>query len=198
MQVTGSSCLWQTEGAAVSVAPFFCTASGFFLPLRKGVAIMMENCLDTRKFLLEPVDFYSPGHLKELFPPDETEEEACLELPQFNAILSYLKPKGSEMKPSVCKMLSQIPDIEDHNKIIMHLSRESNLLYIAAIEGKDRLLLLNCYPANEKNDILYYISMAARQVMFNPPITVLCSHEQLGKDETELLERYFQKVIVAQ
>lgn len=159
---------------------------------------MMENCFDTKKFLMEPVDFYGSEHLKEMFPPDETEEEACMELPHFNARLSYLKPKGTDMVPSVCKMLTQIPDIADHNKIIMHLSRESKTLYVAAIEGRNRLLLLNCYPANEKEEILYYISLAAKHAMFNPPITVLYSHDRLSKDETGLLERYFQKVIFAQ
>lgn len=158
----------------------------------------MERGFSTEKFLLEPAEFHDLSHLQELFDIKEDEEIAQIKVPPFNAILSYVVPKDKrEMLPSAYYIISDIPDIPAHNLIIADIERETGLLCLAAVEGEKRLLLLNSFKIAGETDLLYYISLVARQVMFNPPVTVLYSHTPLKGQESSLLERYFQKIIVA-
>lgn len=158
----------------------------------------MERGFGTEKFLLEPTEFHDSGHLRELFDVKEDEEITQIKVPPFNAVLSYAVPKDKrEMLPLAYYIISDIPDISAHNMIIADIERETGLLCLAALEGERRLLLLNSFKIAGETDLLYYISLVARQVMFNPLITVIYSHTPLKEQETALLERYFQKIIVA-
>ena len=196
-QVTGSNRLLenQREGQSFRLLFFYAMPLFYYLCAKE----MEMDSFNTEKFLLEPAEFYDSEHLRELFPINDNEDLAEIEVPLFNAVLVYAIPKDKkEMLPSVYRMVSKIPDIPAHNKIIIEIDRENGTLYLAAIEGNSRLLLLNCYKANRASNILYYISLAAKQVMFNPPITAIYTYTPLNNDETAILERYFQKIITAQ
>ena len=177
-QVTGSNRLLenQREGQSFRLLFFYAMPLFYYLCAKE----MEMDSFNTEKFLLEPAEFYDSEHLRELFPINDNEDLAEIEVPLFNAVLVYAIPKDKkEMLPSVYRMVSKIPAIP-------------------AIEGNSRLLLLNCYKANGASNILYYISLAAKQVMFNPPITAIYTYTPLNNDETAILERYFQKIITAQ
>lgn len=155
----------------------------------------MKEYFITDKFTLVPTALSRPEYLTGLFALEKEESVQSIELPRFNATLLYAGKNGdNDKRPLIYKLLDQIEGIQEHNKIIIHHSKELNMLQVVAAEEK-KLLLANSFSCHHPNTTLYYLTLVCQQVMFNPHLTKITVCGEIGKEEEELIKRYFQGII---
>ncbi len=151
----------------------------------------------THKFLLEPEPLFDPEHLRELYTVEENEEIVSEHLPRYKARLVYAKEsvfEGRELKPVITALIEWVMEIEEHNKVAIYYSRSNKMVTIVVAEG-ERLLLANSYRCTNAETLLYFLSLASQQVVFNPQITRIHSYGELEKSAEDLLKRYFNGVL---
>lgn len=153
----------------------------------------MESYFITEKFTIAPKPLYREEYLKEMFEVAENEEVKALELEKYNAVLSFVSKKGDDaanLQPLAYVLIEYAQTLQDHNKIVINYSKEHKLTHIVAMEG-EKLLLANTYRTTDVKSVLYFISLVAQQVMFNPHLTKVHVYGELDPEGVQLVEKYF-------
>ena len=158
----------------------------------------MVSYFITEKFTLIPKHLYNQNYLNEMFAITDQDIVRSIELEKQNAILSFVAPKNSgseEILPLVYVMIEYAYTLKDHNKVVINFCKEKNLTHIVAVEGS-KLLLANTYRTTDLKSILYYTTLVAQQVMFNPHLTTVHVYGTLDNSGVELLDKYFSGVTI--
>ena len=158
----------------------------------------MVSYFITEKFTLIPKHLYNQNYLSEMFTVTDQDIIRSIELEKQNAILAFVAPKNNsseEELPLVHGLIEYAYTLQDHNKVVINYCKEKNLTHIVAIEGS-RLLLANTYRTTDVKSILYYATLVAQQVMFNPHLTKVHIYDSLENDGVELLDKYFSGVTI--
>ena len=155
----------------------------------------MKEYFITDKFTLVPTALCKPEYLTGLFALDRDESVQSIGLPQFNATLLYAANNIETGKsPLIYKLIDQIESIQEHNKVIIHYSKELKILQVVAAEER-KLLLANSFKCHHPNTILYYLTLVCQQVMFNPHLTKISVYGDIESQEEALIKKYFQGII---
>ena len=157
------------------------------------ISNQMESYFITEKFTIAPKPLYREEYLKEMFEVAENEAVKALELEKSNAVLAFVSKKDDDdanLQPLAYVLIKYAQTLPDHNKIIINYSKEHKLTHIVAMEG-EKLLLANTYRTTDVKSVLYFISLVAQQVMFNPHLTKVHVYGELEPEGIQLLERYF-------
>lgn len=184
----------------------------------------MEQIFITQKFSLVPL-FADNGHGEEThcsnddmrdilskFYTINKDDEIC-SIPVFNskALLLYAKPidiQTNEDKaialPLAAKLIERIKYIPDHNKIIIHISRDNNttihdkddsqILFHLAMQEGNKFLMINTFKITKFETALYYLLLAMKNAQLNTTQTGILSMSSLEDFEKKLLLRYFKYV----
>lgn len=158
----------------------------------------MGSYFITEKFTLIPKHLYNQNYLNEMFDITDQDIVKNIELEKQNAILSYVAPQNSgseEELPLVYGMIEYAYTLKDYNKVVINFCKEKNLTHIVAVEDS-RLLLANTYRTTDAKSILYFATLVAQQVMFNPHLTKIHIYGTLENDGMELLDKYFNGVTI--
>lgn len=157
----------------------------------------MELYIPTEKFTLIPKHLYRPEYPEEMFAVGKNETVKCIELHKHNAILSFAAPaeNNEQIKPLIYKLIEISDTLQEHNKIVINYSPDNKTTYLVAMEG-EKLLLANTYRTSDIKGLLYFLTLAVQQVMFNPLHTRITSFGSMNHDDIKILEEYFCGVIV--
>ena len=156
------------------------------------ISNQMESYFITEKFTIAPKPLYREEYLKEMFEVAENEAVKVLELEKSNAVLTFVSKKDDDanLQPLAYVLIKYAQTLQDYNKIVINYSKEHKLTHIVAMEG-EKLLLANTYRTTDVKSVLYFISLVAQQVMFNPHLTKVNVYGELEPEGIKLLERYF-------
>ena len=149
-------------------------------------------------FTLVPSQFFQPATarqaLAEVAELGEGDVVSQLEIPQYDAVLVYV-PDGDSVvddTPEIYRLLMQLPDCPEYNKILC--SRTGERLYLGVAQGKS-LLLANSFPARDFTTAEYYIFLTMNSLQLNPEISTICWRSPLEAEEEMSLYRYFKSVV---
>lgn len=152
----------------------------------------MESYIITEKFTLAPKHLYNPNCLGQMFEIGENESVKSIDIGKYNAVLAFAAPKEAPegKEPLIYKLLEYAGTLEEHNKVAVHYCKERKLAHIVAIEG-EKLLLANTYRATDITSLLYFITLAVQQVMFNPQLTKIHVYGRMEQQELKFIGGYF-------
>lgn len=156
----------------------------------------MESYFITEKFTIAPKPLYKEEYVREMFEVAENEVVKTLELEKCNALLSFIAQKddnGENLVPLAYVLIKYAATIQDHNKIVINYNKGEKLTHIIAMEG-EKLILANTYRTTDVKSVLYFISLVAQQVMFNPHLTKVHIYGELEEEGVQLIEKYFAGV----
>ena len=149
-------------------------------------------------FTLVPSHYFDPATAREARAEvaDLKEEDVVehLDLPQYDAVLVYTTDGDSVVvdgTPEIYKLLMQLPECPEYNKILCSLSDDR--LHLAVAQGKN-LLLANSFPARDFTTAEYYIFLALNSLQLNPEISTVCWLTPLDAEDEMSLYRYFKAV----
>lgn len=144
--------------------------------------------------------------LSELFYIPANEKVMRLPLLHNTAILIYCVPEKlihntvvAKGTPLVYNMINSLQYIQDHNKLIINITKEQRLgnlllLHIVLQEG-DKFILANTHNAPDFNTVLYYLLLSIKNVQLNPNQTkVYLYSTDIEKSEQLLLKQYFKGI----
>lgn len=165
--------------------------------------IFMNYFYFTEKFTLSPKKLRNPDYLRELFTVEEQEEIREIELPCYNAILTFAEPTAAKSRnngdnnvyPFIYTLLNSTSKIEEYNKILIYFNRERQMTQIVAAEG-EKLLLANTYKTVDFKSALYFIALVTQQTLFNPQLTKIHVYGTIEPEEESLLKTYYQGVAI--
>ena len=150
-------------------------------------------------FTLVPSHFFDPGTarqaLSDVAELKEDDVVAHLELPQYDAVLVYTVDGDSVVVdgvPEIGRLLMQLPDCPEYNKILC--SRIDDRLFLAIAQGKN-LLLANSFPVQDFTTAEYYIFLSLKSLQLNPEISTICWRSPLDAEDEMSLYRYFKAVV---
>ena len=150
-------------------------------------------------FTLVPSHFFDPAAarlaLSDVCELKEDEEVATLELPQYDAVLVYSLGGDSfvaDGTPEIYKLLLQLPDCPEYNKILCSLQEDR--LFLAVAQGKN-LLLANSFQVQDFTTAEYYIFLSLKSLQLNPEISTICWRTSLDAEDEMSLYRYFKAVV---
>ena len=150
-------------------------------------------------FTLVPSHFFDPATarkaLAEVADVKEQTEVAHLDIPQYDAVLVYTADGDSVVvdgTPEIYKLLMQLPDCPEYNKILCSIS--GGHLHLAVAQGKN-LLLANSFPAQDFTTAEYYIFLTMKSLQLNPEISTICWRSPLEVEDEMSLYRYFKAVV---
>ena len=150
-------------------------------------------------FTLVPSHFFDPATareaLAEVADVKEEMEVAHLDLPQYDAVLVYTTDGDSVVvdgTPEIYKLLMQLPECPEYNKILCSLSEDR--LHLAVAQGKN-LLLANSFPVQDFTTAEYYIFLTMKSLQLNPEISTICWRTPLDAEDEMSLYRYFKAVV---
>lgn len=143
--------------------------------------------------------------MEELYPISGSDEVFFMDIPDYHAVLLYSWAHGvntaKETKPEICRYLSALPRISEHNKAILRYNKaensgESSTLILIA-DG-DRLITANHYHTTDFGSAIYYMMEILRQSQINPHQTSVHLIGEISEEERERAERYVRRCIVNQ
>ncbi|MCR5352240.1 MAG: DUF3822 family protein [Bacteroidales bacterium] len=150
-------------------------------------------------FTLVPSHFFSPATAREALAEvaDLKEDEIIghLNLPQYDAVLVYTLGEDSVVVdglPEIYRLLKQLPDCPEYNKILCSLC--GGQLFLAVAQGKN-LLLANSFPVQDFTTAEYYIFLSMKSLQLNPEISTICWRTGLEQEDEMSLYRYFKAVV---
>ena len=150
-------------------------------------------------FTLVPSHFFDPATareaLAEVADVKEEMEVAHLDLPQYDAVLVYTTDGDSVVvdgTPEIYKLLTQLPDCPEYNKILCSL--RDNQLHLAIAQGKN-LMLTNSFHVQDFTTAEYYIFLAMKSLQLNPEVSTICWRTPLDAEDEMSLYRYFKAVV---
>lgn len=155
---------------------------------------MMDTFIDTEKYTLIPDEYYSGQDAAELLSAlhdTETSTIYSVKMPAHRAVMVYALPYGEkDAYPSVCRMLMLLPTLNTPHKLLVRYI--SGIVHVA-LADKDRLLLLNSYPAPDFTTALYHIFLAMREAIFEPDHTIFHWCGDISPLNLNLVSNYFEK-----
>ena len=150
-------------------------------------------------FTLVPSQFFDPATahkaLAEVADVKEEMELAHLDIPQYDAVLVYTVDGDSVVvdgTPEIYKLLMQLPDCPEYNKILCSISGDH--LHLAVAQGKN-LMLANSFPVQDFTTAEYYIFLTMKSLQLNPEISTICWRSPLEAEDEMSLYRYFKAVV---
>ncbi|MCR4824113.1 MAG: DUF3822 family protein [Bacteroidales bacterium] len=148
-------------------------------------------------FTLVPSHFFSPASAREALAEvtdlKEGQNVGHLDIPQYDAVLVYTQDGDSVVDtPEIYKLLMQLPDCPEYNKILC--SRIGDRLFLAVAQGKS-LLLANSFQAMDFTTAEYYIFLSLNSLQLNPEFSTICWRTELNAEEEMSLYRYFKSVV---
>ena len=150
-------------------------------------------------FTLVPSHYFDPATAREALAEvaDLKEEDVVehLDLPQYDAVLVYTTDGDSVVvdgTPEIYKLLVQLPECPEYNKILCSLSEDR--LHLAVAQGKN-LLLANSFPVQDFTTAEYYIFLTMKSLQLNPEISTICWRTPLDAEDEMSLYRYFKAVV---
>lgn len=152
----------------------------------------METYTITEKFTLIPKCLYNPNYLGEMFDIGEDESVKSIEIEKYNAVLAFAVPKETppDKEPLISKLMEYAGTLNEHNKVAVHYCKERKLSHIVAIEG-EKLLLANTYRTADITSLLYFLTLAVQQVMFNPQLTRIHVYGLMEESDLKFIGSYF-------
>jgi len=154
----------------------------------------MDAFVDTEKYTLIPDDYYSGQDADELLSALHDTRDSLIysvRLPAHNAVMVYALPYGEkESYPSVCRMLKLLPELSSPHKLLVRYV--SGVVHVV-LADKDRLLLLNSYPAPDFTTAMYHIFLAMREAMFEPDHTVFHWCGDISPLDLDVVSHYFER-----
>ncbi len=146
----------------------------------------------TEKFTLVPKQMANAGYLNGIFDITQNESIGSLELEQYGAVLHFAAEK-QDSTPLIYHLLQHLKEIKEHNKLSVSYNKENGVIFVAAAQG-EKLLLANSYKAADFTTALYYITLVAQQVMFNPQLTMVNIYGKIGAGNEDLLNTYYKGI----
>ena len=150
-------------------------------------------------FTLVPSHFFDPASAREALAEvadlKEGQVVASLDIPQYDAVLVYAQDGDSVVVdgvPEIGRLLMQLPEIPEYNKILC--SRIDDRLFLAIAQGKN-LLLANSFPVQDFTTAEYYIFLSLKSLQLNPEISTICWRSPLDAEDEMSLYRYFKAVV---
>ena len=150
-------------------------------------------------FTLVPSRYFDPATAHQaLAEVAELKEEDAVEhidLPQSDAVLVYSLGEDSVVvdgTPEIYKLLTQLPDCPEYNKILCSL--RDNQLHLAIAQGKN-LMLTNSFHVQDFTTAEYYIFLAMKSLQLNPEVSTICWRTPLDAEDEMSLYRYFKAVV---
>ena len=150
-------------------------------------------------FTLVPSRFFDPATarqaLAEVADLKEGDVVNHLDIPQYDAVLVYTAGEDSVVvdgTPEIYKLLMQLPDCQEYNKILCSLAEGH--LFLAVAQG-DSLKLANSFPVQDFTTAEYYIFLSLKSLQVNPVISTICWRTPLDAEDEMSLYRYFKAVI---
>ena len=151
-------------------------------------------------FTLIPSHFFDPATahqaLAEVGDLKEDDVVEYIDLPQYDAVLVFTQGEDSVVvddTPEIYKLLTQLPDCPEYNKILCSLC--DNRLHLAIAQGKN-LMLANSFPVQDFTTAEYYIFLSLKSLQLNPEISTICWRTPLDAEDEMSLYRYFKAVVI--
>ena len=150
-------------------------------------------------FTLVPSRYFDPATAREALAgvADLKEGDVVehLDLPQYDAVLVYTVGEDSAVvdgTPEIYKLLTQLQDCPEYNKILCSLC--DNRLYLAIAQGEN-LMLANSFPIQDFTTAEYYIFLSLKSLQLNPEVSTVCWRTPLDAEDEMSLYRYFKAVV---
>ena len=150
-------------------------------------------------FTLVPSRYFDPATarqaLAEVADLKEGDAVEHLDLPQYDAVLVYSTGEDSVVvdgTPEIFKLLTQLPECPEYNKILCSL--RDHQLHLAIAQGKN-LMLANSFHVQDFTTAEYYIFLAMKSLQLNPGVSTICWRTPLDAEDEMSLYRYFKAVV---